>query len=440
MLKIALIVPNLRYKKGYLWSVLPSRGLLSLAAALQKEGHSVQYIDADIDNLSNKEIVGLLLNFACDVVGITMNTFQAKAAIDLAKAIKKRRQDIKIIVGGPHPSALKKNILIDYPWIDIVCKGESEETIVELAQAIADSKALSKIEGISYRTGDNIYENADRKLIRDINQIPFPAYALAGDLKRYPGAQPVLKPPSMHIMASRGCPFHCIFCTKSVWGNTVRFRTPQNITDEVEFLHRRFGINEIFFQDDTMNLNRKWFLSVCTEIITRGLNKEMAFKAPFRVDSKLLDEECLLKAKEAGFWIIFYGVESGNQQVLDTIKKGTTIKEIKRAFELTHRAGIKTIAAFMVGNVDDTKETIEDSVRLAKEMKPTVFGFSIATPLPGTFFYEIAKEKKWIHSLDFSKYSQFCAVSRNELLTRKEITRLRNKADKEVKKFLGRRL
>jgi anaerobic magnesium-protoporphyrin IX monomethyl ester cyclase len=130
---------------------------------------------------------------------------------------------------------------------------------VELTHAIVDGKNLSNIDGISYRIGDNIYENADRKLIRYIDQISFPAYALAGDLNRYPGAQPVLNPPSMHIMSSCGCSFHCIFCTKSVWENTVRFRTPQNIVDEIEFLHKKFGINEIFFQDDTMNLNRKWF-------------------------------------------------------------------------------------------------------------------------------------------------------------------------------------
>lgn len=232
-------------------------------------------------------------------------------------------------------------------------------------------------------------------------------------------------------MASRGCPYNCIFCTKSVWGKTVRFRSPDNIVDEVEMLHRKFGIDEVFFQDDTMNINRGWFFSVCNELIRRGLHKEMAFKAPFRVNSNLLDAELLAKAKEAGFWIIFYGVESGNQRVLDTIKKGTTIEEIKRAFALTHAAGIRTIAAFMIGNVGDTRESINDSIALAREIRPSVRGFSIATPLPGTEFYQIAKEKGWIHTEDYRNYSQFSSVCRNEHLTSEEITMLTNKANRE---------
>ncbi len=438
-LKISLIVPNTRYDSNYLWSILPSRGLLSLASVLKKSGHEVDYIDADIDNLTNTEVTEHLLVSGSNVAGITMNTFQTDAGIDLAKAIKRYCRNVKIVIGGPHPSAMKKKMLSDFPEIDFVCIGESEETIVELAKAIDNAEGFSDIVGIAYRDGNDIYETSSRKLISDLDSMPFPAYELAGDLRRYPGAHPVLKHPSMHIMASRGCPFSCIFCTKSVWGRTTRFRSPQNIVDEVKFLHRNYGINEIFFQDDTMNLNREWFFAVCDEIVREKLNREMAFKAPFRVNKNLLDKELLEKAREAGFYIIFYGVESGNQVVLDTIKKGTTIDEIKRAFKLTHDAGLKTIAAFMVGNVGDTPETIHDSIELAKEIKPSVFGFSIATPLPGTEFFSIANENKWIHSGDLKKWSQFIAVSRNDKMTAGEITYLRDKADREVRAFLNKK-
>ena len=149
----------------------------------------------------------------------------------------------------------------------------------------------------------------------------------------------------------------------------------------------------------------------------------------------MLDIALLQKAKDAGIHTIFYGVESGNQNVLNTIKKGTTVGEIKRAFALTHKVGIKTIAAFMVGNVGDTVETINDSIKLAQHIKPSAFGFSIATPLPGTEFYGIAKERGWICSDDFSQWSQFTAVSRNADLTREEITKLRDFADKQVRGY-----
>jgi anaerobic magnesium-protoporphyrin IX monomethyl ester cyclase len=432
----SLIVPNTRYKNDFLWSTLPSIGLLSLAACLRENGYQVNYIDADFENLSHREIIQRFESFGADIVGITMNTFQAKAGMDLAKSIKQHNTGIKIIVGGSHPSALRDQILIDCPEISIACIGESEETIVELARAIDNDDDLAKIAGISYRIGNSVYDNVRRPLIKELDSIPSPAYDLVVDLACYPGPQPVLKPPSMHIMASRGCPFKCIFCTKSVWGNSVRFRSPERVVDEVELLHYDYGINEVFFQDDTMNLNRKWFLTICDEIIKRGLNKEMAFKTPFRVDKKLLDEDLLQVAKDTGFHTIFYGVESGNQNVLNAIKKGTNVEDIKRAFALTHKIGIKTIAAFMVGSIGDTVETINDSIELAKSIRPYQFGFSIATPLPGTEFYEISKKHGWIHSNDFSEWSQFTAVSRNADLTAQRITKLRDFADKEVREYL----
>ncbi len=439
MLKWSLIVPNTRYGTYGLWSILPSRGLLSLAACLRKNGCDVNYIDADFENLSSEEVIARLSCYGSNVVGITMNTFQVKSGIELAKSIKLYDPHIKIIFGGPHPSALPSQTLIDCPEAAVVCIGESEETVVELTKTIENKLDLANVMGISYRVSDKICNNTARPSIKDLDSIPIPAYDLAGDIKRYPGAQPVLKPPSMHIMASRGCPFSCIFCTKSVWGNTVRFRSPEKIVDEVEFLHSKHGINEIFFQDDTMNINRKWFFKVCDEIIKRELNKKLVFKTSFRVNRHLVDSELLQKAKTAGFWMVFYGVESGNQKVLDIVKKGTTIEEIKRAFLLTHKAGMKTIAAFMIGNVGDTVETVNDSIELAKELKSEVSGFSPATPLPGTKFYEIAKKKGWITCNDFSKWSQSMAVCRNDTLTAEQITQLRDKAYEEVPDCMRRK-
>lgn len=453
MLKISLVIPNLRYGSQMLWSVLPSRGLLSLGAVLKNGGYSVQFIDADLYNLSNVNIIKKIATFGdgidTRVVCITMNSFQAYSGIELAKDIRNWSNitgiRAVIIVGGPHPSAVGKKILEENRCIDIVCKGESEETIIEIMKEIESESNFTAIKGISFRHYDGLYENPDRPRIENIDSIPFPAFELAGDLRKYPGAAPVKNPPTMHIMASRGCPYRCTFCSsRNVWGNIVRFRSPNNIVDEVEMLNNHYGINEVFFQDDTMNVDGDWFYNVCNEIIRRKqqgrIKKNMAFKAPFRVNSRLLDESLLAKAKEAGFWIIFYGVESGNQRVLDTIKKGTTIEEIKRAFKMTHEAGIAIIAAFMVGNVGDTTETVNESITFAKEIcrKGDVCGFSIATPLPGTEFYSTAKEKGWIHTEDYRNYSTFGAVTRNETLTAGEISALANKANSEVYKHINR--
>lgn len=457
MLKISLIVPNIRYGSQMLWSVLPSRGLLSIGAVLRDAGFNCQFIDADIDNLSNTDVIRKIAGFGGSNIGntniicITMNSFQAFSGLELAGNIRNWSNvagvRTVIIVGGPHASAMGKKLLEENRCIDIICRGESEETIVEIMKAIDSGNSdFTDIKGISYRLYNDVYENPDRPRIENIDNIPYPAYELAGDLRRYPGAAPVLRGPSMHIMASRGCPFRCTFCSsRNVWGHIVRVRSPKNIVDEVEMLYSVHGINEVFFQDDTMNVNREWFFSVCNEIIDRkkvgrlgGIGADghggMTFKAPFRVNEKLIDIELLLKAKEAGFWIIFYGVESGNQKVLDTINKGTTIDEIRRAFVLTHSVGIRIIAAFMVGNIGDTVESVNDSIRLAKEIcaKGDICGFSIACPLPGTEFYRIANEKGWIENLDYRNYSTFGAVTRNEDLTVGQIAELAGRANGEV--------
>lgn len=436
MRKFAFVVPSTRYSNGQLWSILPSRGLLSLAAVLRKSGYEATYIDADIDSLTHRDVAARIDRFGARVVGITMNTFQFHAAAELAKVLKARDPDLHILVGGPHPSALGSRVLEHCGSFDIACVGEAEETVLELARVLEQGGDLSAVAGICYRAAGEIRQTSPRAPVADLDSLPFPALDLAGDLSRYPGAQPVLKSPSMHLMASRGCPYRCTFCSKSVFGSTVRFRSPLNIVDEMEWLHTQFGINEIFCQDDTMNVNRRWFFSVCDEIMRRGLHTRLSIKAPFRVNKNLLDEELLQKAKAAGFWMIFYGVESGNQDMLNMMKKGTTLEEIRRAFRLTHAAGIRTIAAFMVGNVGDTPETIRDSIALAKEIRPTVFGFSVATPLPGTEFHAIAQQNGWIRSEDYRDYSEFKAVSRNAAMTCEEISALRDQANDEVTRYL----
>ena len=440
--RFSLVVPNTRYREDYLWSVLPSRGLLSIAAVLRKAGYPVQVVDADLDNLSPDRTVERIAAFGADVVGLTVNTFQAAAAVTLAKRIKAHRRDLPIVVGGPHLMSCARPYLAENPEFDFACPAEGDEVIVDLAEAIAKKAPYDGVPGLIWREGDAIRATPERPLPKDLDALPFPAFDLAGDIGRYPGAFPVSSQPSMHVMASRGCSFRCTFCSEATFGRTVRFRSPKNIADEVEMLHRDFGVREVFFQDDTMNLHRKWFYSVCDEIAGRGLNRTMKFKGQFRVGKKLLDEELLRRAKEAGFWVIFYGVESGSQRVLDLMKKDTTLEEIRRAFALTRAAGLKTIGAFMVGNVGDTRETIAESVELCKEIRPDFFGFSVATPIPGTEFYNIAKANGWIESEDYREYSEFTAVSRNETLSRSEITTLRDWADREARKHLepeGRR-
>jgi radical SAM superfamily enzyme YgiQ (UPF0313 family)/2-polyprenyl-3-methyl-5-hydroxy-6-metoxy-1,4-benzoquinol methylase len=427
-----LVVPNTRYRQDYLWSVLPSRGLLSLAAALRQAGHPVAVVDADLASLSPDQVSARAKAAGSRVVGITMNTFQSHAGLAVARAVKTADPGITVVAGGPHPSADPEDVLRE-PAVDAACLGEGEATVVALAEAVASGAPLDGVAGLAVRDGGRVRKTAPRPGVPDLDALPFPAYDLAGDLRRYPGAHPVRQPPSMHLMASRGCPFHCTFCSDAVFGKHVRFMSPARVADEVDLLHRDFGVREIFFQDDTMNLKRVWFEAVCDALIARGLPGKVVFKTQFRVNRALLDEALLARAKAAGCWAVFYGVESGSQEVLDLMRKGTTLDEIRRAFDLTRRAGLTTIASFMVGNAGDTARTVADTVRLCQEIDPDEFGFAVATPLPGTAFHRLARERGWIEIEDLREYSEFIPVARNEALTRVEIRALRDWADRTAR-------
>ncbi len=429
---VTLVVPNTRYREDYLWSVLPSRGLLSLAAVLRRAGHAVEVVDADLEHLAPARVAERAARFGSRVVGITMNTFQVHAGLDVARAVKASRPDTVVVAGGPHPSAVPEDVLKEEA-VDAACVGEGEETVVELADAIEAGRPLDGIAGIAWRDGDRVRRTPPRPGLADLDALPFPAYDLAGDLRRYPGAHPVRQPPSMHVLASRGCPFRCTFCSDAVFGKHVRFVSPARVADEIEALHRDFGVREVFFQDDTMNLKREWFEAVCDALIARDLPRRVVFKTQFRVNRTLIDAALLAKAKAAGCWAVFFGVESGSQAVLDGIRKGTTLDEIRRAFDLARGAGLTTIASFMVGNIGDTVQTVADSVSLCRQIAPDEFGFAIATPLPGTEFHRVAREKGWIEIEDLRDYSEFTPVARNESLTRDEIRALRDWADRTAR-------
>ena len=251
---------------------------------------------------------------------------------------------------------------------------------------------------------------------------------------KFVGANPVGAQPSMYIMASRGCPYQCVFCNKSIWGNATIFRKPEMILKEIKWLHEKYGIKEIFFQDDTFNLNRKWTEQIFNLIIKNNLNKDIIYKTPFRANEKLVDEELLQLAKEAGFWLIFYGVESGNQEMLNRMKKGLTVKEIKRAFRLTHKVGLKTIGSFIIGLPGENKKTVKNTFNLWRELKPYVTGYSPAIPFPDTEFEKEVIKKKHLLVTDYDEYFVDKFVVRTDELTKNDLEYLRKKFLKKMEK------
>jgi len=263
-----LVVPNTRYRDSYLWSVLPSRGLLCVAAALRARGVDVRYVDADLSNLAPAQVAERIPASGRPVVGVTVNTFQVAAALDLARGLRAARPDLFLVAGGPHASAAPEDLLDDGAF-DAACVGRGGDGGGTRGRP-GRPPTPRGCPGLAFRDGGAVRRTAPRAPIADLDTLPFPAYDLAGDLRRYPGALPILQPPSMHVMASRDArsdaPSAPTRSSASASGSCpgagrgrggdapARLRRPRDL-----------------LPDDTMNLDRRWFLALCDEMTRRGL-------------------------------------------------------------------------------------------------------------------------------------------------------------------------
>ena len=389
----------------------PSGALVLIGTMCQEQGYGVKIVDMVAENISVSKLKRLALSFKPDIVGITVNTFQTKNAKQVAKVIKETNKSILVVIGGPHPSALKLNIFDDFDNVDISVVGEGEFAFIE----IAEGKKLEDIKGICYANK----MNESRHLVENLDYVPLPNLDLV-DLNKYVGAN-YETDQSMFIMASRGCPSQCTFCNKSVFGHKVRYRKPSKIIDEIRWLHKNYGVSEVFFTDDTFNLNRKWIENILNLIIANGLDDEISYIAPFRANAKLVDKKLLDLAKKANFQWVFYGVESGNQGMLNRMKKNITTKEIERTINLTHTAGIKTRTSFILGLPGETKGTINDTIAFFKKLKPTDADIAVATPFPSTQFEKDLKKQGYLLTQNYDEYKYGGNYIRTDELSNEEL-------------------
>jgi len=414
MRKILLVNPveNDGFKR---LDTYPSGALILIGTMLLNKGHDVRIVHMASDRMHIDGLKSMVASFRPEIVGVTVNTFQTKSAKQITAAVKEVDRDITVVVGGPHPSALGMSIFSSFPHVDISVVGEGEHTFME----IVDGTNLKDIKGICYEGGDN----GSRDVAKDLDYIPLPNLD-AIDMRNFTGSDPLGAYPSMFLMASRGCPFQCTFCNKSVFGHHVRFRKPEAVVAEIEWLYKRYGIREVYFQDDTFNLNRGWTERVLQLIIESGLNKRLVYKVAFRANKNLVDADLLRLAKQAGVWLVFYGVESGNQDMLNSISKGLTVAEIRRAFDLTHKAGLKTIGAFIVGLPGETEATFSDTLRLWSDLRPHFTGCGAAIPVPKTELDTVVTRKGHKLITDYDEYSLSKVVVRTDALSAEQLTGL----------------
>jgi len=403
--KIMLIFPP--YTREAL-SSFPPLGIRYLASYILNKNPSaeIKIIDYSIREFSPKQFELELKTFDPQIVGISVLTLNFLFGTLIAKLTKQYNQEIIVVMGGVHATMLPEECLAH---CDVVIRGEGEETFWEIVK----KRQLDSIDGISFRRNGMVIHNKPRMPIRDLDGLPFPAYH-SSEVKKYECF------PEWGVMGSRGCPYQCIFCSSpKMWGNHLRLRSARNIVEEIEHLHRMFGINRIVFFDDTLNIPQRRAFEICNEIIRRGLHTKMSFACQMRANKQLVSFELFKKMSEANFIRVELGIESGSQRVLDSIAKSLKVDEARRAVNLAHMAGIPTVVGFfMVGSWDETPIDVLKTW-LFVLTTPVWPVFSVCTPYPGTRLFTILEERNCMPAcLDWSTFNMRMPTSRTNKMSR----------------------
>lgn len=380
-------------------------GIGYLASVLKKQGYEVLFLDPEVQGLDAEGIKELFLKEKPDLVGISCVTPNFKQALRIASLAKKYSL-ATVVLGGVHASAVPKWILENNADIDTVVIGEGENTLLELCSHIENNRDVEwrKINGIAYRNGTDIVVNQPREFIEDLDSLPFPARELI-DLRLYqPHPYVNRSKRSSTILTSRGCPNFCVFCASHVtMGYKFRYHSAEYVLDEIRYLHDKLGVNHLVINDDTFTINKKRIEKICDGIIKNNL--KIDWYCFMRVNNVTRDLIRLMK--RAGCSSIGFGVESGDKEILKGLKKGINIEQCRYAFKICNQERIKTLAFFVFGCPGDNANTIAKTVRLAKELKPTLAFFNMLIPYPGTEMFEKFYKDKID---DFGNLDDFVAI------------------------------
>lgn len=407
-MKVLIVNPPSHKDKGYIREgrceqrlssfqyVMVPISLPAIAAVLLKANFEVKILDCITNNISNKNLKKHILDFQPELIIFNIATatyFTDLYSIELIKTYCNAH-----ITGiGVHVTALPEEVLT-HSKIDSVIRGEPEITSLELAKALEQNLPLELVDGISFKKNSMIIHNRPREFIKNLDKLPFPARHLLNNEKY---VLPVVNKPYTLIVPSRGCPYDCIFCTAHLYyGRVLRTRSISNIIEELKEIIYKYRILYVTMWSDTFTLNRDFVVDICKAIKSSNLN--FYWMCNSRVDT--VDPELLKLMKSAGCIGISYGVESGDQTILDNIKKRITVKDIENAFRWTKAAGIETLAHFIFGLPGETEESIERTIKIAKKIDPDYAQFYCAIPFPGTELYYQAQKNKWLTTNDWSKY------------------------------------
>jgi anaerobic magnesium-protoporphyrin IX monomethyl ester cyclase len=381
MMKIALTRPN--YKTHL---ITPPLGIGYISSHLQSKGWKVLIIDGLNLGLNNQAVADRCGD--CDVVGITCLTDFYLETIDLSKKLKAAGKIV--VLGGVHPSVMPEESLRE-SGADYVIVGEGEIAMEELIRTLDKRQKPDNIPGVYFLGCQNF---SKRSLIDNLDELPFPDWEQL-DPRTYqkaPHGAVIKNFPVAPVVTTRGCPYICTFCASPrFWGQRLRFRSPENVVEEIKYLVNDFGVKEIHFEDDNLTLNREHIVKICELIIKNNL--KISWATPNGVRADKVDEELLKLMKKAGCYYIVFGVESGNQDILNNIKKKETLADIEKAVILAHKLKFMTQGFFILGLPGETEATIRNTIKFAKSIPLDRAQFLILDLLPGSALWEEHKDE-----------------------------------------------
>ena len=360
----------------------PPMGLLYVQASVERSRHESIFLDANIEGWDHEETARQALSYNPDLVGLQAMTFTLPDAYLVAKAIKRLNEDVKVLIGGPHPTIYPEETA-GLEAVDFAFAGEGEDGFVAFLDTYHNPQARSTVPGIACKHDGEVSYTPSAGLISNLDSIPYPARK-SSKYTRYSSVLAKRNPITIMI-TSRGCPFKCVFCNRM--DRKYRCHSEQYVLGEIEEIIQ-LGVKEIFIHDDTFTINRKRVIGICRGIIEREL--DIIWEARTRVDC--IDEEMLSLMRRAGCHRLSFGVESGSERVLKSMKKGITLEQVEKVFEWCRKEGITILADFMIGNLDEEHEDIQKSIDLVKRIDPNYVQYSICSPYPDTPLYKIGLE------------------------------------------------
>lgn len=436
-MRIAFVNPPYKhaFSRSSRWPEITKSGTLYYpiwlcyaAGVAEKAGNQIHVIDAIAKKFDFDQTIGELDKFKPDMIVVESSTPSIKSDVSFIDHIKIDNPDVKTVLVGTHPSALPEETMKMSNSIDFIARHEYDYTIIDLAQALQGKKKLDRVEGLVFRDGDKIKSNKPRELMKEVDNVPFVSEIYQRFLNIEDYRYSLATHPMVQVMSSRGCPNLCSFCLypQTMMGRKFRPRSPENFVRELVWIHKNIRPKEIFIEDDTFAIDKERVLKICELIHAHDL--KMTWSCNVRADVPL---EVLKKMKEAGCRMVIVGYESGNQKILNDIKKGITIKMAEEFTDAAKEAGLKIFGCFMIGLPGETVETIEETFKHAKNLSPDMVFFQQAVPFPGTAFYTWAKLNKYIIANDWDQWlddnGQLDCIVSYPNLSNKEICKIKDK-------------